>query len=142
MHGAFCLQRRRAYEAIGACPDRRERARNRALLQASFEDGGFGVVLTTSGEEAMAAPDSKTDTLRALLTDINLGSEATGWEVARHARELKPDLPVVYMTGADANEWAALGVPNSVPIKKPFAPALTVTAVSQLLNIGNAPSAL
>lgn len=113
----------------------------RNFLQASFEDGGFEVLLTSSGEEAIAALDAKHDVVRALITDIHFGSAATGWDVARHARELNPELPVIYMTAAGGNEWAAFGVPNSVLITKPFAPAQMLTAVSQLLNIGNTPGA-
>ena len=109
----------------------------RSLLQTSFEDGGFEVLMASSGEEAMAALDAKGGAVRALLTDINLDSKSSGWDVARHGRELNPDLPVVYMTGADAHDWAALGVPNSVLITKPFAPAQVLTAISQLLNVGN-----
>jgi hypothetical protein len=45
-------------------------------------------------------------------------------------------LPVVYITGATADEWAIQGVPNSILLTKPFAPAQLVTAVSQLLNTG------
>jgi hypothetical protein len=41
---------------------------------------------------------------------------------------------VVYVTGAAAAEWSSKGVPNSLIIQKPFAPAQVVTAVSQLLN--------
>lgn len=111
----------------------------RNILQASFEDGGFEVVLASSGEEAIAAIDTKGEAVRALITDINLGSKATGWDVARHAREKNPELPVVYVTGADGHDWASLGVPNSVLIAKPFAPAQVLTAVSQLLNVGNTP---
>jgi hypothetical protein len=40
-----------------------------------------------------------------------------------------------------AHDWAALGVPNSVLIKKPFAPAQALIAVSQLMNVGNTPGA-
>jgi CheY-like chemotaxis protein len=109
----------------------------RLVLQASFEDGGFEVLLASTGEEAIAALDAQADTVRALLTDINLESKSTGWDVARHARELNPDLPVVYMTGGDGHDWASLGVPNSVLIKKPFAPAQALIAVSQLLNVGS-----
>jgi hypothetical protein len=36
------------------------------------------------------------------------------------------------MTGASADQWAANGVPNSILLEKPFAPAQLVTAVSQL----------
>ena len=113
----------------------------RDILQASFEDGGFAVVLTATGEEAIAALDAEREGVRALVTDINLGSGATGWDVARHAREMNPDLPVVYVTGADGHDWASLGVPNSILIAKPFAPAQVLTAVSQLLNVGNTPGA-
>jgi CheY-like chemotaxis protein len=45
-------------------------------------------------------------------------------------------VPVVYITGATAHEWATQGVPNSMLLTKPFAPAQLVTAVSQLLNAG------
>jgi hypothetical protein len=40
------------------------------------------------------------------------------------------------MTGVAADDWLAEGVPNSILLKKPFAPAQLVTAVSQLLNAG------
>lgn len=89
----------------------------------------------------MAAMDAQAEEVRALVTDINLGSKSTGWDVARHARERNPELPVVYVTGADGHDWASLGVPNSVLIAKPFAPAQVITAVSQLLNAGNTPGA-
>jgi DNA-binding response OmpR family regulator len=75
---------------------------------------------------------------RALVTDINLEPDKLdGWDVARRAREIDPSFPVVYMTGRDVNDWASNGVPNSIMLAKPFAPAQLVTAVSQLLNTGN-----
>lgn len=112
----------------------------RDVLQASFEDGGFSVVSASGGEEAIAVLDSNR-AIRALVTDIRLGSEVSGWDVARHGRELNPDLPVVYVTGSDGNDWSSLGVPNSVLITKPFATAQVLTAISQLLNVGNTPGA-
>jgi DNA-binding response OmpR family regulator len=71
---------------------------------------------------------------RALVTDIHLAGKLDGWDVARAAREINCNLAVVYMTGAAAQEWASKGVPNSLLLIKPFAPAQLVTAVSQLLN--------
>jgi hypothetical protein len=38
------------------------------------------------------------------------------------------------MTGAAADKWASQGVPNSILLEKPFAPAQLVTALSNLLN--------
>jgi CheY-like chemotaxis protein len=77
---------------------------------------------------------------RVLVTDINLAGETDGWEVARAGREIDPDFPIVYMTGAAADQWAVQGVPNSVLLTKPFAPAQLVTAISQLLNSGGPPA--
>jgi len=81
--------------------------------------------------------DSADGKYRALVTDINLGRDKlNGWDVARHAREIDPGFPVIYMSGDSAEDWASKGVPNSVMLSKPFAPAQLVTAVSQLLNTG------
>jgi hypothetical protein len=55
---------------------------------------------------------------------------------ARQIREIDPAFPIVYITGAAADEWGSQGVPNSILLEKPFAPAQLVTAVSQLLNSG------
>jgi DNA-binding response OmpR family regulator len=77
---------------------------------------------------------------RALLTDINLDGEMDGWKVAQHSREIEPEFPVVYMSAAAAADWTYKGVPNSIMLAKPFAPAQLLTAVSNLLNSG-APTA-
>jgi multidrug efflux pump subunit AcrA (membrane-fusion protein) len=58
----------------------------------------------------------------------------TGWDVARHAREIDAGFPVVYITGANADDWASKGVPNSILLSKPLAQEQLLTAVSQLLN--------
>jgi CheY-like chemotaxis protein len=57
-----------------------------------------------------------------------------GWEVARRVREKEPFLPVVYVTGSSAEEWASNGVPESVLVPKPFAPAQLIATLSTLLN--------
>jgi CheY-like chemotaxis protein len=109
------------------------------LLQDQLEEGGFKVEIAKSGEEAIKMLDAEGAEYRALVTDINLGRERiTGWAVAKHAREITAELPVVYMTGDSGHHWASEGVPNSVLITKPFAPAQIVTAVAHLLNSGTA----
>jgi DNA-binding response OmpR family regulator len=77
---------------------------------------------------------------RALITDINLHGKMDGWEVGKQAREVDPAFPVIYMTGAAGDQWASHGVPNSVLLTKPFAPAQLVTAISQLLNRAQPPT--
>jgi DNA-binding response OmpR family regulator len=109
-----------------------------ALVQGIVEDalteGGFAVAIAHSGEEAVTLLKGRVANYRALVTDINLTGSMSGWEVAKQAREIDPTFPVVYMTGAAASDWASHGVPNSVLLEKPFAPAQLVTAISQLLN--------
>jgi CheY-like chemotaxis protein len=104
------------------------------LVEHALEEGGFAVAIANNGEEAMAMLEADGANFRALVSDINLGRGPTGWEVAKRARQLNEHLPVVYMTGGNGHEWASEGVPNSILISKPFAPAQIVTAVSQLLN--------
>jgi len=106
----------------------------RGMVEESLADGGFDVAIVASGEEAVALLKTNAASYRALVTDINLSGRVDGWEIARLAREIVATLPVVYMTGAAGDEWASKGVPESILLSKPFAPAQLVTAVSQLLN--------
>lgn len=109
------------------------------MVSDALKEGGFDLVIAVSGEEAMALLTSSVVKYSALVTDINLKGDVSGWDVARHAREIDPSFPVVYMTGASADRWPSLGVPSSILLQKPFAPAQLVTAVSQLLNVGAPP---
>ena len=79
------------------------------------------------------------DTYRALVTDINLLGQLSGWDVAKLAREINPEIPIIYMTGPAADQWPSHGVPGSIMLNKPFAPVQVVTAVAQLLNQGPPP---
>ena len=65
------------------------------------------------------------------------GFNSTTVAFARLVRQIDPAFPIVYMTGAAADDWGSEGVPNSILLKKPLAPAQLVTAVSQLLNAGS-----
>jgi CheY-like chemotaxis protein len=106
-------------------------------ISSVLQGGGFTVVTAISGEEAIRLLDAPEAAFRALVTDVNMGKgKPTGWDVARHARQISADIPVVYVTADGAQDWTAMGVPNSMVIAKPFAPAQLVTAVSQLLNLG------
>ncbi|WJR81909.1 response regulator [Bradyrhizobium sp. NP1] len=109
------------------------------VVEDALAEGGFESAIAASGEEAVTLLRSGAVKYRALVTDINLKGRMTGWEVAKAAREIDPALPVVYMTGAAAAQWSSHGVPNSILLEKPFAPAQLVTAVAQLLNAGGPP---
>ena len=111
-----------------------------ALVEEALSDGGFGSSITASAEEAIALLNNDKSLYRALVTDIRLAGKLDGWEVARAAREGDPAMPIIYMTGTHGEEWASKGVPNSILLAKPFAPAQIVTAISQLLNTAAPPA--
>jgi DNA-binding response OmpR family regulator len=104
------------------------------LIEDALKDGGFEPHILSSGEEALTLFKGKVADYKALVTDVNLKGAMSGWEVARQIREAAAAFPVVYMTGASGDQWTSQGVPNSILLQKPFAPAQLVTAVSQLLN--------
>jgi DNA-binding response OmpR family regulator len=106
------------------------------FVEEALVDGGFEPAIAASGEEAVTLLKGGLTKYRALVTDINLRGTMGGWEVAKIAREIDPEFPIIYMTGASADQYASHGVPNSILLTKPFAPAQLVTAVSQLLNTG------
>src|SRR6202012_3227463 len=103
-------------------------------VEDALSEGGFEIAIAATGEEAITLLKGNHTEYRALVTDIHLAGKLDGWDVARSAREIDPAFPVVYMTGAAADEWASKGAPNSIMLAKPFAPAQLITAVSQLLN--------
>ena len=108
-----------------------------SVIEESLSDGGFEITIASSGEQAVELMNAANPQFRAVVTDINLGRDRMdGWDVARHARESKSDMPIIYMTGDSADEWASKGVPNSILITKPFAPVQLVTALAHLLNTG------
>jgi DNA-binding response OmpR family regulator len=110
------------------------------IIEDALSEAGFEVAIAASGDEAITSLNGDGSRYQALVTDIGLPGGFDGWEVGRRAREINPDFPVVYMSGAHAEVWASQGVPNSIMLAKPFAPAQLVTAVSQLLNTGSPPT--
>jgi DNA-binding response OmpR family regulator len=106
------------------------------IVDEALTEGGFEPAIAASGEEAVTLLKGGLTKYRALVTDIGLRGRMDGWEVAQQARKIDPAFPIIYMSGAHAEDWASKGVPNSIMLAKPFAPAQLVTAVSQLLNSG------
>jgi DNA-binding response OmpR family regulator len=106
----------------------------RLSLEDALTEGGFDVTIAADGETAMALLDAEGGNYSALITDIKLPGRFTGWDVARHAREINDKVPVIYITGDSGHDWSSKGVPNSRLMLKPFALAQVVTAVSQLIN--------
>jgi DNA-binding response OmpR family regulator len=105
-----------------------------SIVEEMLSEAGFEADMVASGEEAVSLLNKNKGRYRALITDIKVQGKMDGWEVAQHAREIEPDFPIVYMSGDSAADWTSKGVPKSIMLAKPFAPAQLVTAVATLLN--------
>lgn len=102
------------------------------MVHEALQEGGFDVTLHSNGAEAWRVLDSSMPP-PVLVTDINAGDGPNGWEIARYARDRRPDLAVVYMTGAAADEWPIHGVAGSILVSKPFSEIQIVIAVCKLV---------
>lgn len=103
------------------------------MVESALREAGYEVLIASHGTQALDLLGTSNGSLRGLVTDIDLGIGPDGWDVACKARELTGGLPVVYVSGASEGEWTSRGVPNSLMIAKPFAPAQIVVAISSLL---------
>lgn len=84
-----------------------------------LEELGFDVESVYSASDAISAIN-RPEYISALLTDIDLGAGPDGFDVARYARGLYRDMPVVYVSGSKGVHFAAHGVPGSLFVGKPF----------------------
>lgn len=95
-----------------------------------LRDSGFNVISVYCADAAFEVVD-KHERLSALVTDIDLGAGADGFDVARYARSADPAVPVVYVSGTAWRRQATEGVEESQFISKPFHPRQIVEALTR-----------
>ncbi|MER8845364.1 response regulator [Mesorhizobium australicum] len=88
-------------------------------LETGLEEAGFHVVGVDRAAKALSTFDADPGSFKALISDIRLGDDKSGWEVARHVRQANATMPVIYISGDSAIHWGAEGVPDSIMITKP-----------------------
>jgi CheY-like chemotaxis protein len=72
---------------------------------------------------------------RGLILDVNLGKGTTGFDVARLARRLIPQIAVIFISGeASSDSWKACGVEDSSYLRKPFSQEDLLSALHLLLQ--------
>lgn len=103
-------------------------------VEDALQEAGFDVVTASSGSQAIELLGDAQGQIKAVVTDIRMGPGPSGWDVGRHAREGLPSMPVVYVSGDSAADWAVHGVPKSLMLSKPFAFPQLITALASLLN--------
>jgi CheY-like chemotaxis protein len=90
------------------------------MVAESLSQQGFSVFTATSGADALLHLASAP--VDVLFTDIDLPNGMDGMTLARRARELLPDLPVVYASGGVNMFDFAWRVPRSIFVAKPYDP--------------------
>jgi DNA-binding response OmpR family regulator len=103
------------------------------MIQDALEDRGLRVKSAHTDRGAFDILEGEARTFALLIADINLGAGATGFDVARRARELHPELKVVYISGHAAH-LQKNGVEGSLMVPKPFYPEDLAERVVELLD--------
>jgi len=88
----------------------------------SLLEQGFTVLTVTNAADALQHVASAT--VDVLFTDINLPGGMDGGALARRARQLQPNLPVVYASSRATMLAPDARVPGSMIVPKPYEPAL------------------
>jgi CheY-like chemotaxis protein len=92
---------------------------DRELLREAFIHRGAHVTEAAMDSDAYAALEAAGDRFDLLVTDINLGAGVTGFDIARAARQRRPEIPVIYMTAYQIVTGPHV-VANSRVMRKPM----------------------
>jgi CheY-like chemotaxis protein len=96
----------------------------RLTLVEALSDEGFDVVEAESGDAALPVLQSD-PSIKILLTDIQLPGRLDGTQLARRARETRPTLPVLFMTG----RMDPTAEPDASPLDSFIAKPYTLTDI-------------
>jgi hypothetical protein len=109
----------------------------RDLVTRALRGYGYNVIEASSGEQAKEVLGEHHQSIGLLLTDAVLPG-VNGREIAESARELRPDLPVLYMSGYAASTLGKRGVLDAgeVLLDKPFTATALVRKVREVLDAG------
>jgi len=106
------------------------------VTERALTRSGFTVLATSSSEEALTLLATRDD-VEVLLSDVVM-PKIGGLELARRAREQRPDLKIVFMSGYAGGllieQLRELG--GVTTLEKPFRPSDLVARVRQVLEGG------
>jgi DNA-binding NtrC family response regulator len=104
-------------------------------MRQELEDEAFHVLAAASAEEARALIDEPGQRIDAAFLDIDLGPGDNGFCVARHAREVMPELPVIYTSGGVRGGLLSERVQGSLFVAKPYYPSQVGALLKDVLAV-------
>ena len=78
---------------------------------------GYEVLEASNAHEAFGYLQHQRQ-IDVVITDIQLGDDLTGWDVAEKFRAERPNIPIVYTSGTSGDRRRS--VPGSVLFRKPY----------------------
>lgn len=102
----------------------------RILIVETLIDAGHEVLEAPDGESALAIVKETPD-IDLIVTDVRM-SKMDGFSLAVFAREVRPDLNVLFMTGYMGTDVPAK-IPNAKVLQKPFDPDDLLAAIDAVL---------
>ncbi len=96
----------------------------------ALREYGYNMVEVHNASDAMRVIEDQAR-LSALVTDVDLGPGADGFQIARCARAVYPDLPVVFISASAGARHPTEGVAGSQFIAKPFHPRQIAEALDR-----------
>ena len=107
------------------------------MISEELTRQGFSVLVAETGEAALSIIKSN-QRVDLLFTDIWLPEELDGWRLAETARQTRPKLVVIYVTGYTVERGKA--VPGSIFLKKPYRPSEIVATIRTLIAPDDCPT--
>lgn len=107
----------------------------RQLIAELLEDLGYTILQAERGADALTILQSKA-AIDLLITDVGLPGGMNGRQVADAARDVRPDLKILFVTGYAENAALAHDTlePGMHVLPKPFAIAELIGRVTELLE--------
>jgi CheY-like chemotaxis protein len=105
----------------------------RDLATVIVEDLGYRVLAARNGEEAMRVVRGG-DPIDLLFTDIVMPGALNGFDLARTAKEIRPDLKVIYTTGYSSRIPEERGCTFGPIVYKPYRPVRLAAEIRRVLE--------
>jgi DNA-binding response OmpR family regulator len=102
------------------------------LAVEALIDEGYRVLSAADAEEAEDI--LARERVDLLFTDIDLARNTNGLSLARQARRLRPNLPVIYTSGGRGSLSQADAVTESIFVPKPYRPSQITALANGLLR--------
>ena len=103
------------------------------MISDALTEDGFDVHVSSNADDALHYLSRHS--VDVLFTDIDLPGSMDGGHLARCAREMKPELSVIYASGKAPGLRHVAKVPGSIFLQKPYDPSTACTLMARMSTV-------